>query len=54
MALTQGFIYSCIVDRKTDIGYAIICDEEEVFLHAKEAASLEIGQMIDVFIYGCL
>ncbi|MGB0417551.1 MAG: S1-like domain-containing RNA-binding protein [Acholeplasmataceae bacterium] len=51
MALTQGFMYSCIVDRKTDIGYAIICDEEEVFLHAKEAVSLEIGQSIDVFLY---
>jgi len=51
MALIQGYNYTCLVDRKTDIGYAIICEDEEVFLHAKEAHDLEIGQMIDVFLY---
>ena len=51
MALIQGFNYKCLVDRKTDIGFAIICEDEEVFLHAKEAHELEIGQMIDVFLY---
>jgi uncharacterized protein len=51
MALIQGFNYTCLVDRQTDIGYAIICENEEVFLHAKEAHALEIGQMITVFLY---
>jgi uncharacterized protein len=51
MSIQIGKQYKAIVLRKTDIGYMLSINNEEVFLHFKETKPLLDNDEIDVFIY---
>ncbi|MGA0351289.1 MAG: S1-like domain-containing RNA-binding protein [Acholeplasmataceae bacterium] len=51
MALCPGKIYQFKVDRKTPIGYMLTNHDDELFLHEKEAHDIEVGTLIDAFVY---
>ena len=51
MALSPGKIYQFKVDRKTPIGYMLTNHDDELFLHEKEAHDIEVGTLIDAFVY---
>ena len=51
MALSPGKIYQFKVDRKTPIGYMLTNHDDELFLHAKEASDIEVGALIEAFVY---
>lgn len=51
--MQAGRIYKLEVDRKTDIGYILKKDEEEVFLHFNDCdgKELEENEVVEAFIY---
>jgi predicted RNA-binding protein (virulence factor B family) len=51
MAISPGKIYQFKVDRKTPIGYMLTNHDDELFLHEKEATSIEVGGIIEAFVY---
>lgn len=51
MALSPGKIYQFKVDRKTPIGYMLTNHDDELFLHEKEAKEIEVGALIEAFVY---
>lgn len=52
MSLQAGEIVTLMCSRETDIGYMLIQEKEEVFLHRNEAAGeIELDQEVTVFLY---
>lgn len=51
MAISPGKIYQFKVDRKTPIGYMLTNHDDELFLHEKEATTIEVGGLIEAFVY---
>ena len=53
MTLEIGRTYTFKVDRKTDIGYMLLKDDQEVFLHVNESLhrTLNPGDLVDAFLY---
>lgn len=51
--MNAGLIYTFKVDRKTDIGYVLKYQEEEVFLHNNDTnfKELESGDDVEAFLY---
>jgi len=52
MSLQAGEIVTLVCSRETDIGYMLVQDQEEVFLHRNETAGeIELDQEVTVFLY---
>ncbi|MEH7400548.1 MULTISPECIES: CvfB family protein [Bacillaceae] len=52
MSLQAGEIVTLVCSRETEIGYMLVQDQEEVFLHKNEASGeVEIDQEVTVFLY---
>ncbi|MFA5470846.1 MAG: S1-like domain-containing RNA-binding protein [Acholeplasmataceae bacterium] len=53
MSIKIGETQQLIVDRKTDIGYMLTSEQDEVFLHFNESLhqTLNPGDLVDAFLY---
>lgn len=51
--MNAGLIYTFIVERKTDIGYILKYNNEEIFLHNNDSLNkeLEPGEKVEAFLY---
>src|SRR5690554_3245251 len=53
MSIKIGETQQLVVDRKTDIGYMLTSEQDEVFLHFNESLhqTLNPGDLVDAFLY---